>query len=190
MDLKQIDAAAWRTLGEAAGDPQAEFRYLTLCTVDAARRPQARTLVLRQVDSVMRTLTFHTDVRSPKWQEMMANPQVTVLGYARQTRQQLRLQGRVELYAQESDIALAAWSRLPAHTRKTYRGGPPGEETESEPQAAPPATTDEAGRPHFGVVVMRVSELDWVQLQRDNNQRALLTYSTDGTLASGQRIAP
>lgn len=190
MDLKQIDATAWATLSDAARDPQAEFRYLALCTLDAASRPQARTLVLRQADSVMRTLTFHTDVRSPKWQEMMANPQVTVLGYALQTRLQLRLQGRVEQYADGSEIASAAWSRLPAHTRNTYTGGPPGEEREHEDRAAAASTTDEAGRQHFGVVVMRVSTLEWYQLQKEHNQRALLTYSTDGALIISQRIAP
>lgn len=190
MDMKQIDASAWAALGEAAGDPQAEFRYLNLCTVDAASRPQARTVVLRQVDSVRRTLTFHTDVRSPKWQEMTANPQVTVLGYCMQTRLQLRLQGRVERYADGSDIAMAAWARLPAHTRQTYQGGPPGEETESEDRAATTSTASDAGRQHFGVVIMRVSTLDWYQLQRENHQRALLTYSTDGAMVSGQRITP
>ncbi|MBS6034273.1 MAG: pyridoxamine 5'-phosphate oxidase family protein [Pantoea sp.] len=190
MDLKQIDASVWTTLSDAAADPQAEFRYLTLCTVDAASRPQARTVVLRQVDSCLRTLTFHTDLRSPKWQEMSANPQVTVLGYALQTRLQLRLQGEVGLYAGESDIADAAWSRLPARTRSTYTGGPPGELSDSDEQAAVPPADDDAGRQHFGVVVMRVSALDWYQLHRENNQRALLIYATDGALVSGQQIAP
>lgn len=190
MDLKQIDASAWTTLSAAAGDPQAEFHYLTLCTVDAASRPQARTVVLRQINSILRTLTFHTDLRSPKWQEMSANPQVTVLGYALQTRLQLRLQGEVSLYAEESDIAHAAWSRLPMRSRRTYTGGPPGEVSESDEQAPVPPADDEAGRQHFGVVLMRVSTLDWYQLHRENNQRALLAYATDGALLSCQRIAP
>ena len=70
-------------------------------------------MVLRQCVDDRRMLTFHTDVRSPKWQEMAANPQVTVLGYCHQRRLQLRLAGRVACYAAGSDVARAAWRVLP-----------------------------------------------------------------------------
>src|SRR5438105_2223137 len=119
MDLKTFEATAWAALKAAATDPQAGFRYLTLCTVDVALRPQARTVVLRQCADALRTLTFHTDVRSPKWQEMAANPQVTVLGYCHQRRLQLRMAGHAECYAAGSDIARAVWRELPQHTRQT-----------------------------------------------------------------------
>lgn len=177
MDLKTFEAAAWAALEEATADPQAGFRYLTLCTVDDLLQPQARTVVLRQFAGSRRMLTFHTDVRSPKWQEMAANPQVTVLGYCHQRRLQLRMTGRVECYAAGSDIARAAWRELPQHTRQTYTGGPPGEAPATADEK--PDTT-EAGESRFGVVIVRVSMLDACQLQRNDNQRALFRYSSDG----------
>ena len=189
MDLKTFEAAAWTALEEAVADPQAAFRYLTFCTVDDVMRPQARTVVLRQCADDHRTLTFHTDARSPKWQEMAANSQVAVLGYCHQRRLQLRMAGQAECYAAGSDIARAAWRALPQHTRQTYTGGPPGEAraTAAEMPHAPAA---EAGESRFGVVIVRVSELDACQLQRNANQRALFRYGSDGGLQGSEWLNP
>lgn len=181
MDLKPFDVAAWAALKEAASDPHAGFRFVTLCTVDAVQRPQARIVVLRECDDARRRLTFHTDIRSPKWQEMAANPQVTVLGYCHQRRLQLRLAGQVHCYAAGSDIAREAWRALPSHTRQTYRGGPPGEAREM-PAHADEVTTPESGESRFGVIILQASVLDAYQLQRNDNQRALFHYDAGGTL--------
>lgn len=189
MDLKTFEATAWAELVAGAADPQSGFRYLTLCTVDSAQQPQARIVVLRQCDDSHRMLTFHTDVRSPKWQEMAANPAVTVLGYCLQRRLQLRLAGRVSCYAAGSDIARQAWQALPQHTRQTYQGGPPGE-TPTPANKLPAVTAAESGEPHFGVVILQVTTLEGYRLQRNDNQRALFRYSPDGELKACQWLNP
>jgi len=189
MDLKTFEAEAWAALDDAAADPQAGFRYLTLCTVDAELRPQARTVVLRQCADDHRTLTFHTDVRSPKWQEMAANPQVTVLGYCHQRRLQLRMPGRAECYAAGAEVARAAWRALPQHTRQTYTGRPPGEARLAADEM-PDASAAEAGESRFGVVIVRVSMLDAYQLQRNDNQRALFRYASEGELQASEWLNP
>lgn len=189
MDLTQFEATAWAALEAAAADPQDAFRYLALCTVDAEQRPQARTLVLRQSRSPRRMLTFHTDVRSPKWQEMAANPAVTVLGYCLQRRLQLRLAGRVSYYAAGSDIARQAWQALPQHTRQTYQGGPPGE-IPIPANKMPAVHAADSGEPHFGVVILQVTTLEGYQLQRNDNQRALFRYAPDGELKACQWLNP
>jgi len=189
MDLKTFEATAWAALEAATADPQAGFRYLTLSTVDSTLRPQARTVVLRQCADSRRILTFHTDVRSPKWQEMAANPQVTVLGYCHQRRLQLRMAGQAECCAPGSDIAQAAWRTLPPHTRQTYTGGAPGEARAMADEAPEPATA-EAGESRFGVVIVRVSGLDAYQLQRNDNQRALFRYASDGGLQGSEWLNP
>ncbi|PHP92262.1 pyridoxamine 5'-phosphate oxidase [Pantoea agglomerans] len=189
MELKTFEAAAWTALQESAADPQAGFRYLMLCTVDALLQPQTRTVVLRQCVDDRRMLTFHTDVRSPKWQEMAANPQVTVLGYCHQRRLQLRLAGRVACYAAGSDVARAAWRVLPQHTRQTYTGGPPGE-ARTAANETPDPTAAETGESRFGVVIFQASMLDAYQLQRNENQRALFRYSANGELQESEWLNP
>ncbi len=90
-------------------------------------------VVLRRADAARRILEIHTDVRSPKWQEISANPLVTILGYGPQPKVQLRLQGSAELHGPASESATEAWSLLPRSTRSTYMGGPPGDEIGEQP---------------------------------------------------------
>jgi hypothetical protein len=174
LRLEDIDKDCWQKLAIGAGKPDADFHFLTLASVDLQSKPQARTVVLRGVDPVNRVLEFHTDIRSTKWRELANNPHVTVLGYENKT--QLRMQGTVELHAGNSERAEAAWNLLSARTQKTYAGPAPGTDLSAE--------TYPSGKVNFGVVLCRVNLLDWCLLARDSNQRALISYSAGGILAS------
>ncbi len=174
----------------AAADPQSGFRYLNLCSVDAETRPQARMVVLRGADKSARRLEFHTDTLSPKWRELFANPHVTVLSFSAESRLQLRLQGKVELHGPGSGAADAAWDKLPARTRMTYTGGPPGEERVFETiDTAEPADEAEA-KARFGVLIFRAWTLDWFQLRQQDNQRALFCYDEAGALSDCRWVNP
>ncbi|ANL37470.1 pyridoxamine 5'-phosphate oxidase family protein [Rhizobium phaseoli] len=184
MDLTDIDAAAWAELETAAADPQSGFRYLNLCSVDAEARPQARMVVLRAADRAARHLEFHTDIRSPKWLELSANPHVTVLGFSAGSRLQLRLQGKVELHGPGSGAAEAAWDRLPARTRMTYAGGPPGDQRAFQTTDMPEPADVAEGKARFGLLIFQARTLDWFQLRQQDNRRALFCYDEAGALAS------
>ncbi|MBY5351893.1 pyridoxamine 5'-phosphate oxidase family protein [Rhizobium leguminosarum] len=189
MILAEIDASAWAELEAAAADPQSAFRYLNLCSVDADGRPQARMVVLRRVDVARRVLEIHTDVRSPKWQEISADPRVTILGFGPQPKVQLRLQGSTELYGPASECAAEAWSLLPLSTRSTYMGGPPGDEIGERP-ASEAAVTDADGQAFFGVLIFRAETLDWFQLRHAENRRAVFAYDHLGALTSYGWVNP
>jgi hypothetical protein len=86
MNLEEVDASAWSSLEAATNDPQSGFRFVNLCSVDAAGRPQGRMVVLRRVDTAARLLEIHTDTRSPKWLELSQNPVATIVGFCPSTR--------------------------------------------------------------------------------------------------------
>lgn len=182
MLLREIDTACWQQLETGAREPDAGFHFLTLASVDQQGKPQARTLVLRAVDRVLRTLEFHTDMRSPKWQALAVNPDVTVLGYSAKT--QLRLQGTVERHAAHSAVAEAAWQRLSHRTQQTYAGAAPGSDIHNQSNDVSNAEDN------FGVLIIQINQLDWCLLARENNQRALLNYRSDGTLTSSKWVNP
>ena len=77
MILSEIEAAGWVALQQAAADPHAGFRTVTLCSVDAAAAPQARMVVLRACDPARRTLEIHmqqnqiADDRSFGWEGLL-----------------------------------------------------------------------------------------------------------------------
>ncbi|MBX4908933.1 MULTISPECIES: pyridoxamine 5'-phosphate oxidase family protein [Rhizobium] len=191
MDLIDIDASAWAELETAAAGPQSGFRYVNLCSVGAEGRPQARMVVLRAADRARRSLEFHTDTRSPKWLELSANPDVTVLGFCPQARLQLRLQGTVERHGPGSERADAAWENLPNRTRMTYIGGPPGDERAFETVAELPEPRGEVeGKARFGVLSFRARMLDWFQLRQQDNRRALFSYDETGALTHRRWVNP
>ena len=182
LRLDEIDSDCWNALKNAVQDPESGFHFLTVASVDQQGKPQARTMVLRDVDRMHRTLEIHTDMRSPKWQALGSNQDVTVLGYSNKT--QLRLQGTAELHVAHSVVAANAWQRLSCRTQKTYAGAAPGRDIDDSP--------NEVGNPenNFGVLLIRISLLDWCRLARENNQRALLHYNVAGTLTSCKWVNP
>ncbi|MEZ3501399.1 pyridoxamine 5'-phosphate oxidase family protein [Pantoea sp. KPR_PJ] len=179
---EEIDNDCWCALENGAQDPESGFRYLTVASVDQQGKPQARTMVLRGVDRPNRTLEIHTDMRSPKWQALKLNPDVTVLGYSNKT--QLRLQGTAELHAAHSDVAAKAWQGLSPRTQKTYAAAAPGSEADI------PFQDNNDPEDHFGVILIRIVLLDWCKLARENNQRALLQYGADGRRVGYKEVHP
>jgi hypothetical protein len=179
--LEQIDRAAWAHLDDAVSSPSAALRCLTLGSVDRAGAPQLRTLILRGVDAAGRSLTFHTDIRSAKWGELLRAPQASVLGYDAGLRTQLRCAGTVALFGPGSAEQQEVWDTLPPWNRNAYCGGPPGH-TMTEPdgtgaQDQPPSDAETAkGQARFGVIVFTAQMLDWYQHGRGRNMRARFDY--------------
>ncbi|WP_231638489.1 pyridoxamine 5'-phosphate oxidase family protein [Pantoea sp. SM3] len=190
---ENIDAMAWQELNAAANDPHAGFRYLNVCTINSELKPQARMMVLRRTDNLKRLLEFHTDIRSAKWQELAINPAATVLSFCSQTRLQLRLQGHFKQYEPASALAEQTWLGLSVWTRRSYTGGPPGDALLSQREPVRHTQDEEGGEDgqrHFGVLVFQAESLDWFQLQRNDNRRARLIYTSSGILTSFQWINP
>ncbi|MBX4883842.1 pyridoxamine 5'-phosphate oxidase [Rhizobium bangladeshense] len=188
MNLGEVDASTWSSLEAATNDPQSGFRFINLCSVDAAGRPQARMVVLRRVDTAARLLEIHTDTRSPKWLELSHNPFATILGFCASTRVQLRLVGAVRLYSPGSELAEKAWSELSTWTRSTYAGGPPGNELGNDESV--PAEVEADGKTFFGVVSFHAESLDWFELRSADNRRAVFGYSHLGAVMAARWINP
>lgn len=190
--LKSMDEHWWGALMHSTNQFSAAFRFLTLCSVDMQGQPQARTVVLRAVDRSKRQLRFYTDIRSAKWMEFKHNPAAMVMAYDTQDRVQLRFGGMVQLIESGSDYHAECWSELPLQSRIHYRGGPPGIElADTVEREIEEATSDSSqGREFFGVIVFTSTTLDFVRLDRANNQRARFTYREDGKLEQANWVSP
>lgn len=101
---------AW--LGEAIQantGPWYEPNAMTLATVDADGQPDARIVLLKQIDE--RGLTFFTHATSQKGRQLQTNPRAAVVFYWGDLQRQVRVSGRVEqLPAEEAD---AYWATRP-----------------------------------------------------------------------------
>jgi len=95
-----------RAAGEEAGDHTA----VTLATADAAGRPSARTVLLKQFDE--RGFVFFTSYTSRKAREIIANPHAALCFHWPAVAEQVRIEGAVEkVSAAESDAYFASRPR-------------------------------------------------------------------------------
>jgi hypothetical protein len=164
--LALIETQLWQELQQAAQQPGHEWRTMALATIED-EVAQARTVVLREVDSSARELVFFTDARSPKVAQVQARPVGTMLCWSSRISWQLRL--RVHMEVQTSGLKVSSrWARLKlTPAAQDYLSPlPPG-----SPVAAR-FEPERATRSHFAVVSARVLSIDWMELHADGHRRA------------------
>jgi hypothetical protein len=168
-ELERCVAPRLRGLGPDEESGQAaphEWRVAVLATVDDGL-PDARNIVLREIDAPERRLVFYTDARSPKVAQIEATPQGTLMFWSRTLGWQLRMQ--VRLAVQTSGLAVSSrWARLQttAGARDYLSAQAPG-----SPLDAPLA--DLGTRSHFAMIEAMAETVDWLELHPDGHRRAL-----------------
>ncbi len=197
LDLASIDKDVWREFKAACEVQDHDLRYVSFATLSSDQMPVSRLLVLRGVNAQERHLVFHTDITSDKWAELTAHPKASILGFSERAGEQYRFKGHAELLAPNSDINQTEWDNLSLWTKNTYCGGPPGEEThaprsgENIKEALPPTPEQLVkGRARFGVILFKAEGLDWFQLKRSDNRRAIFSYADQGDIKSAKWINP
>ena len=166
-----------------------------VCSADE-QTPFPRIMVLREVMDGCSGLRFHTDARSAKAHQIGSGAHVAVLGYDPEERVQFTLRGtgRIE---PDSDTAEAAWSTSALSSRRCYLAEyAPGTAVEKPtsglPQTmlarAPTAEESAAGRSNFCILMIDLTEIEWLKLTSCGNQRA--RFRRHGDQWQGQWITP
>ncbi len=183
-------AAPWRRLlADALRDNAAarHSQYFQLATVRPDGRPAARTVVFRgflDAGAAPDAPTFVTDARSRKAAELAAAPWAEAVWYFTETREQLRLSGRVALVgggaAEPAALAAAraaAWARMSPPGRQQFAWPAPGAPIAGGEAAAaalldvPTPAADAAPLGSFLLAVLEVDAADHLDL-RSNRRRA------------------
>ena len=170
--LADIEAAVWREMAQAVRDKQHAWRVAVLATVmdDTA---DARSVVLRDIDTATRTLLMYTDARSPKAAQLAANPLGTLVLWSAALGWQLRL--RVALTLETSGLRVSSrWARLKlTPAAQDYLSPlPPGAVIGS---AVADLKPERESREHFAVLAAQVQSVDWLELHPDGHRRALFS---------------
>ena len=172
--LPDVRKALWQELVRAQHDKHHEWRTPVLATV-AGDAADARTVVLREVNTDDATLMLFSDARAGKLAQLQAHPLGTLVMWSKRLSWQLRL--RVQLSAQTEGLAVASrWARLKlSPAAQDYLSPlPPGQAMPAAPDVkVPPATALPAvERGHFAVLQARVLSTDWLELHREGHRRA------------------
>jgi hypothetical protein len=179
--LEAVNAAIWRELRDAVeGRVRGHgWRTPVLATVDGSL-PDARTVVLREVDVAARRLTVYSDARAAKVEQARRMPGAMLVLWCPRLGWQLRC--RVVLDLQVGGLAAASrWARvrLTPAAQDYLSPLPPGAVLGDEPAAAgepgvpmPPTRSETIDRGSFAVLEAQVVSTDWLELHPEGHRRA------------------
>jgi pyridoxamine 5'-phosphate oxidase len=189
--LEEIRSDCANRLIRAAHDRKSAMHTPVIVTADV----DARVMVLRAFDTASWTLRLHTDTRAPKAAAVAADPRVAVLLYDKGAKIQLRLRGtaRIESAGPAAD---AAWAASTNFARRCYLGDGPGAASDTPTSGLPSefegVEPDDAqlipARENFAVLLIEITEMDWLYLAHTGHLRAQFTRS--GEAWEGRWVAP
>lgn len=195
--LEDIERLSWRLLYHGALMSRNPMHYMGVASYGEAGI-NLRTVVLRHADPEARILRFHTDVRSGKWSDLQADPRVSLLLYDNPEKTQLRLTGIAFLHTDDA-LAEEAWEKTALYSRRCYLSVEAPSASSEIPTSGLPESFIDAnpsigestlGRKNFGVVLIQVQSLDWLNLNAHGHRRAKFTYDDSGTLNGSTWLVP
>ena len=166
----------WNELLKAVKDAAHDYHLFALSTTDG-NKPELRTVVLREVDNDKYKISFHTDTRSPKYQQILNNPSISALFYDPVRRIQLRVKG---LAAPSDDKILlkTLWSKLNKDSRQCYQGDlAPSDALPNDiiinqiPDKSSDSDKNVYGFENFTRITIQVSEIEILMLHHLGHKR-------------------
>ncbi|MCH2159223.1 MAG: hypothetical protein MK096_10650 [Oleiphilaceae bacterium] len=154
-----------------------------------------RTVVLRDLlrdsDNAVDTPLFivHTDVRSQKWTELARESSCALHFFCSKRKWQMRVQGEAVLNSAD-DVAQSQWDGLSERSRRIYAlQHTPGSSVD-DPKAAYTFESEASGFAHFGVISIRATKLESLQLDRPDRTDYHVRASWDLESHSLTYLAP
>ena len=155
----------------------------------------ARTMVLREFDTAAWTLRFHTDTRAPKVDPIEADPRMAVLFYDKGAKVQIRARGKGAIL-RDADVTERAWANGSNFARRCYMGDGPGTVGDAPTSGLPAELegvepSDEQlvpARENFAVLLVTLTELDWLYLAHTGHVRAQFMRDENGW--TGRWVSP
>jgi pyridoxamine 5'-phosphate oxidase len=136
--------------------------------------PEARTVIIREYQ--WPCITFFSDSRTDKIEDLKRNAQVCVVVYDPKKRVQVRLKGRAEVFT-SGEIVEKAIKELPERSGFDYRTRlAPGSRVKSEAAARKMGETM-----NLALIRIELSELDCLLLRTEGHSRAVFTGPEEGS---------
>lgn len=195
VSLPEIRSQLWHQLEQAvqrgaAGRAHA-WRQATLATVAADGAPEARTVVLREVDTAQQQVLIYTDARTAKVAQLRQRPQAVLVCWSAELGWQLRLRLQVAVETEGLSVT-SRWARL-RNTPAAHDYLAPLTPGSVLGEALPDAVTRDAAGPiagaehvrqYFTLLRCQVQAIDWLELHPAGHRRAVFD-------AQGERwVAP
>ena len=120
LDLNKTLEYVFSSLEKGVNGNKHDFHLLVLATIDEDNGPQNRNVVLRKVDMLNALVRFHTDKRSNKINDIKHNETISLLGYDKVDKLQIRLTAKAKIEESEK-VLYDVWSKMRTMSRECYR---------------------------------------------------------------------
>jgi hypothetical protein len=182
-NLDDILQDCWHSLIDGAISSRHPFHCPAIATINGDS-PEIRTVVLRKVIPEERTLTFHTDYRSPKVNQIKFSNRTSWLFYDAKSRIQLRIK-TVSAIHYDDELSFKSWNESTLDSKKCYLVQPAPSTLSDFPTDGLPEHINHSslnqeivgiGIENFTIIRNLVTEIDWLFLNHDGNRRAKFIF--------------
>ena len=144
-----------------------------------------RIVVLRNANSDQHTIRFHSDIRSPKVNNLKKNSKVFFIFYDKEEKIQLRVSGDA-IINYKNNITKVSWEKTAHMSRKCYLAAhAPGTVSEKPTSGVSDKVENlkytleesESGYENFCVIETKIDSIEWLYLAAKGHRRAKFEYS-------------
>ena len=184
MLLKNIHSQVWEDFKDGLKNTKSSFHFPVISTIDKDGFPSSRTVVLRKIDKKNKIISFNTDIRSNKWNEIINNNKVSVSIYDTSKKTQIRILGKA-IVNYKNKIWESAWNSTPRMSRECYSTPYSPSTVISKPEdidlnLKKIKTEDyEKYKINFGRIDIHIYSLDWLYLVHSGHRRAKFIYDKE-----------
>ena len=178
-DLDKTYSKIWALLDKGLSDRDNPLHIpVFICGKD--NDYDGRIVVLRGLDKVSKSLSFHTDIRSNKIKILRNNTKGIFLFYDKKEKIQLRISCNTKIHHQ-NERANTSWKKTVHMSRQCYLGDYPPGSSAKEPTSGLSKEVDnskytmdesEIGYKNFCVVESFISSIEWLYLASKGHRRA------------------
>ena len=184
MLLKNIHSQVWEDFKDGVKNTKSSFHFPVISTIDKDGFPSSRTVVLRKIDKKNKIISFNTDIRSNKWNEIINNNKVSVSIYDTSKKTQIRILGKA-IVNYKNKIWESAWNSTPRMSRECYSTPYSPSTVISKPEdidlnLKKIKTEDyEKYKINFERIDIHIYSLDWLYLVHSGHRRAKFIYDKE-----------
>ena len=183
-DLDQINFKIWQMITDGVVNRLSSF-HVPVMINGSENNNNGRIVVLRNVNSDQHTIRFHSDIRSPKVNNLKKNSKVFFIFYDKEEKIQLRVSGDA-IINYKNNITKASWEKTAHMSRKCYLAAhAPGTVSEKPTSGVSDKVENlkytleesESGYENFCVIETKIDSIEWLYLAAKGHRRAKFEYS-------------
>lgn len=183
-NLSSIEQLAWKKLVNGSVKKKNGFRSMCVGTISVANDAALRIVVNRKVDEIQKTIYFHTDNRSRKFQDLQRDNRISLLFYDARQRIQISVKAHATFHTNDF-LATDRWKATSPQARLGYMtidvpntksDVPTLGYDEKFSEIKPTEIESQQYQKNFSVIACQAYELEFLYLDYLGNRKANFYY--------------